>query len=68
MEYALPGPALKCKQAMDEIERDMRPDPKAMKMASMAKAVGSLPISPFSTHSFDLSLISEVWPSCMHWI
>lgn len=27
MEFALPSAALKCKAAMDEIERDMRPDP-----------------------------------------
>ena len=30
MEYSLPSGAMACKRAMDEIERNMRPDPKKM--------------------------------------
>ena len=28
MEFSLPSAAMACKRAMDEIERNMRPDPK----------------------------------------
>ena len=31
MDFSLPGSALACKQAMDEIERNMRPDPRKQK-------------------------------------
>lgn len=31
MEFSLPSAALACKQAMDEIERNMRPDPRKQK-------------------------------------
>ena len=31
VDFSLPGSALACKQAMDEIERNMRPDPRKQK-------------------------------------
>lgn len=37
MEFSLPSGAIACKRAMDEIERNMRPDPKKMARAPPKK-------------------------------
>lgn len=44
VEFSHPASALACKQAMDEIERNMRPDPRKPKEKASAqdKAAGSV--------------------------
>lgn len=53
VEFSLPGSALACKQAMDEIEQSMRPDPRKPRPS---KSEGDLPKPPEALVGFSLLL------------